>query len=54
MSVPAGFNPAGLPMGLQIMGPAQADLAVLQLAHAHEQLTRWVRNCPPPLLDDVR
>jgi amidase len=37
-------------MGLQIMGPAQAELAVLQLAHAHEQLTHWVRNCPPALL----
>ncbi|WP_137821291.1 amidase [Pseudomonas sp. D(2018)] len=53
MSVPVGFNPAGLPMGLQIMGPAQADLAVLQLAHAHEQLTQWVRNCPPPLLKEA-
>jgi amidase len=50
MSVPVGFSPAGLPMGLQIMGPAQAELAVLQLAHAHEQLTHWVRNCPPALL----
>ncbi|AOE87249.1 amidase [Pseudomonas sp. TCU-HL1] len=54
MSVPVGFNPAGLPMGLQILGPAQADLAVLQLAHAHEQLTQWVRNCPPPLLQEAR
>ncbi|NWL78366.1 amidase [Pseudomonas taiwanensis] len=53
MSVPIGFNPAGLPMGLQIMGPAQADLAVLQLAHAHEQLTQWVRNCPPSLLKEA-
>lgn len=53
INVPVGFNSAGLPMGLQIMGPAQADLAVLQLAHAHEQLTQWVRNCPPPLLKQV-
>ncbi|MCY1392814.1 Acylamidase [compost metagenome] len=54
MNVPVGFNPAGLPMGLQIIGPAQADLAVLQLAHAHEQLTQWVNNCPPGLLGEVR
>ncbi|WP_286914777.1 MULTISPECIES: amidase [unclassified Pseudomonas] len=47
MSVPVGFNAAGLPMGLQIIGPAQADQAVLQLAYAHEQLTRWVERCPP-------
>ena len=50
MSVPVGFNPAGLPMGLQIIGPAQADLAVLQLAYAHEQLTQWVTRRPPGCL----
>jgi amidase len=50
MSIPVGFNPSGLPMGLQIIGPAQADWAVLQLAHAHEQLTHWVKRCPPQLL----
>ncbi|HEN8800504.1 TPA: amidase [Pseudomonas putida] len=50
ISVPVGFNPAGLPMGLQIIGPAQADHAVLQLAYAHEQLTRWVQRCPPRCL----
>lgn len=54
ISVPVGFSPAGLPMGLQIIGPAQADLAVLQLAHAHEQLTQWVRDFPPGLLKDGR
>ncbi|NBF04524.1 amidase [Pseudomonas sp. Fl5BN2] len=47
ISIPVGFNLAGLPMGLQIIGPAQADHAVLQLAHAHEQLTQWVRQRPP-------
>ncbi|WP_169775229.1 amidase [Pseudomonas sp. CES] len=47
ISVPVGFNAAGLPMGLQIIGPAQADHAVLQLAHAHEQLTLWVARRPP-------
>jgi len=50
MSVPVGFNAAGLPMGLQIIGPAQADQAVLQLAYAHEQLTRWVERQPPNCL----
>ncbi|MBI6944264.1 amidase [Pseudomonas putida] len=50
MSVPVGFNAAGLPMGLQIIGPAQADHAVLQLAFAHEQLTRWVERRPPGCL----
>ncbi|NWB67850.1 amidase [Pseudomonas sp. I8001] len=50
MSVPVGFNPRGLPMGLQIIGPAQADRTVLQLAYAHEQLTRWVQRRPPACL----
>ena len=50
MNVPVGFGSARLPMGMQIIGPARADFAVLQLAHAHEQLTRWVTNCPPSLL----
>lgn len=50
ISVPVGFSAAGLPMGLQIIGPAQGDHAVLQLAYAHEQLTRWVERCPPQCL----
>jgi amidase len=37
ISVPAGFNEAGLPMGLQLIGRPRADRAVLQLAHAYEQ-----------------
>ncbi|KWR76246.1 MULTISPECIES: amidase [Pseudomonas] len=49
-NVPVGFNEQGLPMGLQIIGRHQADLAVLQLAHAYEQATQWYRRCPPPLL----
>jgi amidase len=50
MNVPAGFNAAGLPMGLQIMGPAQADMAVLQLSYAYEQATQWVQKRKPALL----
>ena len=40
MSVPAGFTASGLPLGLQIVGPRWADLAVLQLAHGFEAATR--------------
>lgn len=53
MSIPVGFNPQGLPMGLQIIGPAQADRAVLQLAYAHEQLTQWVQRRPPACLEST-
>jgi amidase len=36
MSVPAGFTAEGLPVGLQIIGRHQGELALLQMAHAFE------------------
>ena len=39
ISVPGGFTPDGLPVGLQIVGPPNQDLAVLKMAHAFEQVT---------------
>lgn len=48
LNVPAGFGANGLPMGMQLIGPPRGDLAVLQLGHAYEQATRWVRRAPPP------
>ena len=36
ISVPVGFGAAGLPMGMQLIGRPQADLAVLRLAYAYE------------------
>jgi len=50
INVPVGFNPDGLPMGMQIIGRNHADLAVLQLAYAYEQATQWVSKHPPGLL----
>jgi amidase len=47
ISVPAGFNAAGLPMGLQLIGRPQADFAVLQLAHAYEQVAQDVLQHSP-------
>jgi amidase len=40
ISVPAGFTPGGLPVGIQIVGRHRDDWSVLQLAHAFEQATR--------------
>jgi amidase len=39
ISVPAGFTPEGLPVGLQIVGRHQDDWGVLQMAHAFEQVS---------------
>lgn len=49
INVPVGFGERGLPMGMQLIGRHHADLAVLQLAHAYEQIARW-RDTRPPLL----
>lgn len=38
LSVPCGFTPEGLPVGLQIVGRAGADWNVLQLGRAFEQV----------------
>ncbi len=46
ISVPAGFGPDGLPMGLQIMGRPRADLDVLQLAHAWQHATPFAQMRP--------
>ena len=40
ISVPAGFTPDGLPIGLQIVGRHRADMTVLQMAYAFEQATK--------------
>lgn len=52
MSVPAGFNAAGLPMGMQLWGPNQSELTLLQIAKAYEDATGWVDRRPPGLLTD--
>ncbi|MCA9863359.1 MAG: amidase [Thermomicrobiales bacterium] len=54
VSVPAGFTPEGLPVGLQIVGRARDDFGVLQLAHAFEQATEFWKQRPPVLDMAVR
>jgi amidase len=36
ISMPVGFGPQGLPMGVQLIGRPHGDLALLQFAHAFE------------------
>jgi amidase len=45
-SVPAGFTPEGLPVGVQIVGRDKQDFSVLQLAHAFEQATGFGKRHP--------
>ena len=46
LSLPCGFDGAGLPIGLQVMGPALGEEAVLRVAHAYEQATKWHERRP--------
>lgn len=43
VSVPCGLSAAGLPVGLQLVGPRFADRRLLALAHLFEQATGWTR-----------
>jgi amidase len=47
ISVPAGFTPERLPVGLQIVGRYRDDFGVLQMAHAFEQATEAWKRRPP-------
>ena len=46
-AVPTGFDPDGLPLGMQIMGPRWSDGRVLSVAAAWEQLSPWAERWPP-------
>lgn len=50
LSVPVGFNEAGLPMGMQLWGPNQSERLLLELAQAYEDATGWVEKRKPALL----
>ena len=50
ISVPVGFSPEGLPIGMQIIGRAHADFDILRIAYAYEQMTGWVTKRLPPKL----
>ena len=45
-SVRAGFSRAGLPVGLQIVGPRHRDDLVLQAARAFERERPWHPEWP--------
>lgn len=47
LSVPAGFTPAGLPIGLQIVTRPRSDLFTLQVGAAFEAVTQFGRRRPP-------
>ncbi len=46
VSVPGGFTPDALPVGLQIVGRDKEDFSVLQVAHAFEEATGFSKKRP--------
>ena len=48
ISVPAGFNAQGLPMGLQLIGKPKGDFELLQVAHAYEMAAQDLIQKRPP------
>jgi len=53
LSVPCGFTPAGLPVGLQIVGRPFDEATVLRVGHAYERAAGWYA-ARPPVVDQGR
>ncbi len=47
LSLPCGYTSAGLPIGLQILGPHLGEATVLKAAYHFEQATKTERRTPP-------
>lgn len=46
LTVPCGFSTAGIPIGLQLVGPYYSEASLLQLGHAYQEVTAWHRVLP--------
>jgi aspartyl-tRNA(Asn)/glutamyl-tRNA(Gln) amidotransferase subunit A len=46
ISVPCGFTKAGLPIGLQILGPPYSEDNILRIARQYERETDWHQRRP--------
>jgi aspartyl-tRNA(Asn)/glutamyl-tRNA(Gln) amidotransferase subunit A len=47
ISVPSGLTAAGLPVGLQVIGPRFREDLVLAASARYESANPWARHCPP-------
>jgi aspartyl-tRNA(Asn)/glutamyl-tRNA(Gln) amidotransferase subunit A len=46
LSLPCGFDRAGMPIGMQIIGKHFDEATILRVGHAYEQGTEWSRRKP--------
>ena len=51
ISAPAGFTPAGLPIGYQLMGKPFDEATLYRIAYAYEQTHDWSERQPPQVYD---
>jgi amidase len=51
ISVPAGFTAAGLPIGAQLVAPAEGEALLLSVAAQLEAARGWHQQCPPHFAD---
>jgi aspartyl-tRNA(Asn)/glutamyl-tRNA(Gln) amidotransferase subunit A len=47
VSLPSGFDAENKPLGMQLLGPQQADVRILKYAYAFEQACNASRKIPP-------
>ena len=53
INIPAGFTSDGLPIGVQLMGPANSEPLLISLASALEATAGWVAEQPDVWWDDA-
>ena len=46
MSIPAGFDSKGLPIGLQLIGQYFDEARLLNIAHRYQKVTDWHKRIP--------
>ncbi len=49
LALPCGFSSAGMPIGMQIMGPQFAESTIMRAGHAYQQVTEWHKRVPEPV-----
>jgi len=56
LTTPMGFDPRGLPIGLQLIGRPNDEATLIRAGHAFERATDWLARplSPPPPLNDRR
>jgi aspartyl-tRNA(Asn)/glutamyl-tRNA(Gln) amidotransferase subunit A len=47
MSLPCGFSKEGLPLGVQLLGPAWSEAQLFRVGRAYEREHDWTRRRPP-------